>query len=87
MLSWPTGGGHGRSLITLISTASVFPPNVTSQGRGGRGGGKRKVDARGRSGKKEMSGSREHKRKEKRKSERNTVAKDASIVIQSQLTM
>lgn len=23
MLSWPTGGGHGRSLITLISTASV----------------------------------------------------------------
>lgn len=64
-----------------------FPPNVTSQGRGGGGGGKRKVDARGRSGKKEMSGSREHKRKEKRKSERNTVAKDASIVIQSQLTM
>lgn len=35
LLSWPTGGGHGRSLITLISTASVAQW-ITSGGAGWR---------------------------------------------------
>lgn len=52
MLSWPTGGGHGRSLITLISTAFVFPPTPTASEEMRGGGGKRKV-----SGEKEMVGS------------------------------
>lgn len=33
MLSWPTGGGHGRSLITLISTANVAQVTTSGQTR------------------------------------------------------
>lgn len=67
MLSWPTGGGHGRSLITLISTAFVFPPTSPASEEMEGGGGKRKVDARRCSGKTEMSGSREQKKKTEEK--------------------
>lgn len=40
MLSWPTGGGHGRSLITLISTASVATGERD-------GGGKKRTATKG----------------------------------------
>lgn len=66
MLSWPTGGGHGRSLITLISTAFVFPPKSPAGEEMEEGGGKRKADARGCSGKAEMSGSREQEKENRR---------------------
>lgn len=41
VLSCPTGGGHGRSLITLISTASVAPSHQR------RDGGKERTATRG----------------------------------------
>lgn len=49
------------------------------------GGGGKQVEAQTYSGKKEMTENREHKRKQKRKSE--TLAEDASIVIQSRFTV
>lgn len=63
MLSCPTGGGHGRSLITLISTASVA--QVTRGEMEGRRGQQREAQMDNNKGSEEgevMTASREEKR-------------------------
>lgn len=84
VLSWPTGGGHGRSLITLISTAFVCPPTTPASQEMEGGGGKRKVDAVARW---RWAEAESKKRKQKRESEWNTATKNARILTQSRLTM
>lgn len=60
MLSCPTGGGHGRSLITLISTASTAP------GHQRRDDGER-TETRGTNGGEDRKTMREKYREEKEK--------------------
>lgn len=77
MLSCPTGGGHGRSLITLISTASVFPASPWKRWRGRKAS--RGTDVQRQEGDDRKQSTRENRKE--RVSE--TLAEDASIVIQS----
>lgn len=66
MLSWPTGGGHGRSLITLISTACAARGEVEGKRwRGKKMEGKERTATKGKRDK-EVASIEEAEGKEKR---------------------